>query len=166
LVLLIAAVLLVSPLTARALTPRYDVSKGVGKYLAMLVRSRLAALPIPRSANSTISICFNHLVGEGTAEDRLDVVTICIEHKCSVVIRPVQTGRSVFDSACLEGGGVECIDLGSSFGCKGGMLFDGVWVISIDPEDRIIETVATPSVPALSGICITRRIPSAPKATS
>src|ERR1700722_21029166 len=80
-------------------------------------------------------------VGEGAAEDRLDVVTIWIEHKCSVVIRPAQTGRSIFDSACLKGGGVECIDFGSSFGCKGSMLFDGVWGISIDPEDRIIEAV-------------------------
>jgi hypothetical protein len=44
---------------------------------------------------------FNHLVGEGTAEDRLDVVTIWIEHKCSVVIRPAQTGRSVFGSATV-----------------------------------------------------------------
>jgi hypothetical protein len=104
LILLIAALLLVSPLTARAMTPRYNLRKGFGRYLAMLVLSRLGALPIARSANSTISICFNHLVGEGAAEDRLDVVTIWIEHKCSVVIRPAQTGRSVFDSAWLERG--------------------------------------------------------------
>jgi hypothetical protein len=57
LILLIAALLLVSPLTAPALTPRYNVRKGSGRYLAMLVRLRLAALPISRSANSTISIC-------------------------------------------------------------------------------------------------------------
>jgi len=37
---------------------------------------------------------------------------------------------------------VESIDLSPSFGCKGGMLFDGVWMISINPEDRIIETIA------------------------
>src|ERR1700722_4868742 len=90
-------------------------------------------------------------VGEGAAEDRLDVVTIWIEHKCSVVIRPAQTGRSVFGSACLEGGGVECIDFGSSFGCKGGMLFDGVGGISIDPEDRIIEAVADAVCPRVIG---------------
>src|ERR1700722_20645745 len=90
-------------------------------------------------------------VGEGAAEDRLDVVTIWIEHKCSVVIRPAQTGRSVFDSACLEGGGVECIDFGSSFSSKGSMLFDGVWVISIDPEDRIIEAVADAVRPRVIG---------------
>ena len=79
------------------------------------------------------------VVGEGASEDRLEVGIIWTEHKCSVVIRPAQTGRSVFDSACLEGGGVECIDFCSSFGCEGCMLFDGVRVISINPEDGIIE---------------------------
>src|ERR1700730_1271929 len=58
LILSIAVLLLVSPSTARALPPRYNVRKGCGRYLAMLVLSRLAALPISRSANSTISICF------------------------------------------------------------------------------------------------------------
>jgi hypothetical protein len=122
-------------------------------------------LPSADSRTAIVTL-FNQLVGEGAAEDRLDVVTIWIEHKCSVVIRPAQTWRSVFGSACFEGGGVECIDLGSSLGRKGGMLFDGVWVISIDPEDRIIETVADAVSSRVVGICITRRIPSAPKAAS
>jgi hypothetical protein len=47
--------------------------------------------------------------------------------------------------------GVECVDLGSSFGCKGVTLFDGVWVISIDPEDGIIETVADAVSPRVIG---------------
>jgi hypothetical protein len=34
---LMAALLLVNPLTARALPPRYSVRKGFGSYLAMLV---------------------------------------------------------------------------------------------------------------------------------
>src|SRR5271166_7156464 len=76
------------------------------------------------------------------AENRLDIVTIRIEHKRGVVIRPSQPGRPAFDAACVESGGVECIDLSPTFGCKGGMLFDGVWVVSIDPEDGIVETVA------------------------
>jgi hypothetical protein len=42
----------------------------------------------------------------------------------------------------LLAGGVECIDLGSGFGRKGGVLFDGVWVESIDPEHGIVETIA------------------------
>ena len=102
-------------------------------------------------ADSRTAIAALFLVGEGAAEDRLDVVTVWIEHKCSVVIRPAQTERSVFGSACLEGGGVECIDFGSSFGCKGGMLFDGVWMISIDPEDRIIEAIADAVSPRVIG---------------
>jgi hypothetical protein len=51
-------------------------------------------------------------------------------------------GHSVFGPACLESGGVECIDHSSSFRCEGGMLFDGVWMISINPEDRMVKTVA------------------------
>jgi hypothetical protein len=107
-------------------------------------------LPSADSCTAIVAL-FNHPVGEGAAEDRLDVVTIWIDHKCSVAIRPAQTGRSVFGSAYFEGGGVECIDLGSSFGCKGGMLFDGVWVISIDPEDKMIETVADAVSPRVVG---------------
>jgi hypothetical protein len=34
-------------------------------------------------------------------EDSLDVVTVRIEHKCGVVIRPAQSGRSIFGSAGL-----------------------------------------------------------------
>src|SRR6202165_2815181 len=106
----------------------------------MRCNARVAfVLSISRTA---IEALFNHPVGDGAAADLLDVVTIWIEHKGSVIIRLAQAGCSVFGAACLEGGGVECIDLGSGFGCKGGMLPDGVWVISIDPEDRIIETVA------------------------
>src|ERR1700676_832998 len=56
-----AALLLVSPLTARALPPRYSARKGFGRYLAMLGLWRSAALPISRSANSTTSICFADL---------------------------------------------------------------------------------------------------------
>jgi hypothetical protein len=46
---------------------------------------------------------------------------------------------------------VESIDLSPSFGCKGGMLFDGVWMISINPEDRIIETIADAVSPRIIG---------------
>lgn len=37
---------------------------------------------------------------------------------------------------------MECIDLGSGFGQKGRMIFDGVWVVSIDPKNRIVDAVA------------------------
>jgi hypothetical protein len=93
-------------------------------------------------APQQIASLFDDLGREDAAEDRFDVVTIWIERKCSVVIRPTQTGRSIVGSACLEGGGVESLDLGSRFGCKGGMLLNGVWVISIYPEDRILEAIA------------------------
>jgi hypothetical protein len=56
-----AALLLVNPLTARALPPRYSVPKGFGKYLAMLVLLRSAALRISRLANSTIGMFFADL---------------------------------------------------------------------------------------------------------
>jgi hypothetical protein len=61
LISLTAALLLATPLTAQALPPRYSVRKGFGRYLAMLVLLRSAALPISRLASLTISICFADL---------------------------------------------------------------------------------------------------------
>ena len=81
------------------------------------------------------------IIASVAAEDRLDVVTIWIEHKRGVVFGPAQAGRPVFDPPSLEGGGVECIDLSPTFGGKRGMLFDRVWVVSIDPKYRIGETI-------------------------
>ena len=56
------------------------------------------------------------------AEDRLDIVTVWIEDKCGIVVPPALAGRPVVGPACPEDGGVECIDLGLAFCCKGGML--------------------------------------------
>jgi len=85
------------------------------------------------------------------SEDRLDIVAIWIEYKCGVVVRPAQAGSAVFSPAGPEGGGVECIDLRPALGCKGGMLFDGVRVVSIDPEYGVIETIADAVGPDVNG---------------
>ena len=57
-----------------------------------------------------------------TAEDRLDIVTVRIEHKRSVIIWPPQTRRAIIGSARLECGGIESIHLSPTFRRKGGML--------------------------------------------
>ena len=82
------------------------------------------------------------IFGSVAAENRLDVVTIWIEHKCGIVIRSAQAGCPFLDAAGLEGRRVECIDLSPALGCKGSILFDGVRVVPIDPKYRIGETVA------------------------
>jgi hypothetical protein len=73
---------------------------------------------------------------------RSDIIAIWIEHERGIVIRPAEARRSVVDSACAKGRCVEGIHLSPISGCKGGMLFDGVRMISVDPEDGILEPVA------------------------
>jgi hypothetical protein len=73
---------------------------------------------------------------------------------------------TIVGSAGLQGGCVEGIDFGLALGDKGCVLFDGVWMVPIDPEDRIIYTVSDCVSPVFSGNCIARRMPSAPKAAS
>src|ERR1019366_2743094 len=89
--------------------------------------------------------------GSFATEDRLDVVTIWIEHERGVIIRPSQAGRSVFGRTCLEGGRMKCVDLLPAFGREGVMLLYGVRVESIDPEDRKLETVANAVGPHVIG---------------
>ena len=61
---------------------------------------------------------------------------------------------------------MESIDFGLGLGDKGCVLFDGVWMVTINPEDWIVYTVSDRISPRILGHCITRRMPSAPKAAS
>ena len=74
-------------------------------------------------------------------EDGLDVVTIRIEHKRSIIPRPSQAGCPVIRPACLQRGSVEGIDLSSTFGREGGVLPHGVRVETINPEDGKADSV-------------------------
>ena len=69
-----------------------------------------------------------------TAEDRLDIVTVRIEHKRSVIIWPPQTRRTIIGSARLDCCSIEIIHLSPTFRRKGGMLPYAVRVESINPE--------------------------------
>lgn len=95
------------------------------------------------------------LIASITTVDGLPVVTVRIEHERGVVIRPARAGRPIVGPAGLEGDGVESIDLSPTLGCKRGMLFHGIWVVAIDPEDWIVHTVADTIATDVSGICLT-----------
>src|ERR1700757_3375201 len=75
-------------------------------------------------------------------KDRLDVVAIWIAYKCGIVIGLALTRRSVVSSACFDGCCVKCVDVSPTSGHKGGMLFDRVRRVSIDPVHRIFEAIA------------------------
>src|ERR1700733_11757125 len=70
------------------------------------------------------------------------LLPVRIEHKCGVVVWTTRSGCPIVGPAGLKGGGMECIDLSPTLGCKRGMLVDRMRVVAIDPEDWIIETVA------------------------
>jgi len=53
-----------------------------------------------------------------------------------------KSGWTVVGPACLKGSRVESIDLGAAFGGEGRMLFHAVGVKAVNPENRVIDTVA------------------------
>ena len=74
-------------------------------------------------------------------EDRLDVVTIRIEHKRSIILRPSQARGPIIRPTPIESGSVEGIDLSSTFRRKGGVLSHGVRMETINPEDGKADSV-------------------------
>ena len=81
--------------------------------------------------------------------DRLDVIAVGIENKCSIVVRRVAaSSKSRLAIICpsrLEGCRMKAIDLRSASGTKSGVLPDTMRVENIDPEHRIVHAVCDPS---------------------
>jgi hypothetical protein len=82
------------------------------------------------------------------AANRLYVVTIRIEYECRVVAWWITFGGvakprcPIVYPARLQGGRVESIDLGAALGCERRMLLHAVWVKAVDPENRVIDSIA------------------------
>jgi hypothetical protein len=90
-----------------------------------------------------------------TTEDRLHVVTVRIKHEGGVVDRRrlilARARCTVIGSTSLQGGSVESIDFGLALGNKGCVLFDGVWMVTINPEDWVLYTVSDRVSPRILG---------------
>src|SRR5918998_1873747 len=88
-------------------------------------------------------------------EDRLYVVAVRIQHEGCVIpgrVAPLAQARcSVVGAPRPQGGGVEGLDLGPALGCEGDMLTDRMRVEAIDPEDRVIHSVADSVSPFILG---------------
>jgi hypothetical protein len=82
------------------------------------------------------------------AENRLYVVAVRIEHEGGVVARRIAFGsiakprRAVIGPACLHSSRMEGIDLGAVPGREGRMLLHAMWVKTVNPENRVIDTIA------------------------
>ena len=82
------------------------------------------------------------------AEDRLHIVAVQIEHEGGIVARRVtyggvaKPGPPVVDPARLDGGRVEGVNLGAVPGREGRMLLHSMWVKAVNPENRVIDTIA------------------------
>src|SRR5450432_1757057 len=97
-------------------------------------------------------------MGSAAAEDRLYVVAVRIEHESSVVARRVtfggvaKPGRAVIGPAGLQRVGVEGVDLSAVTGREGRMLLHAMGVKAINPEDRVIDTIADAIGPVLGNL--------------
>ena len=67
---------------------------------------------------------------------------------------------------CLHGGRMEGVDFGAALGRECHMLLRAVRVKAVNPENKEIHTIADAIGPVVSGSCMTRRRPSAPRAAS
>ena len=104
-------------------------------------------------AHSVLERCGGH-VGENAVDRRS--IFILARARCTAV-GPTR----------LQGGRVESIDFGLALGDEGCVLFDGVWMVTINPEDRIVYTASDRVSPRILGqLHRARRMPSAPKAVS
>jgi hypothetical protein len=75
-------------------------------------------------------------------EDGFHVVSIGVENESRVIPIEARARRSIVSSTGVEGSHIKRFDLGFARGGKGGVLFDGMRMKAIDPEHRVVDTVA------------------------
>jgi hypothetical protein len=93
----------------------------------------------------------------GAAEDRLYVIAVRIEHEGGIVARRITFGGvakprwAIIGPVRLQGGRVKGVDLATVPGHEGCMLLHAMWVEAVDPEDRVIDTLADAIGPIVRG---------------
>jgi hypothetical protein len=86
-------------------------------------------------------------------KNRFHVVAVRIEHEGGVIPRRVTEGRvtkswrAVISSACPQSRRIKRVDFGAAFGGEGSMLLHAMGVKAVNPENRVIETIADATGP-------------------
>src|SRR5215210_5701851 len=119
-------------------------------------RSRRGLLrsPHPRSCIAPV-LCVEVNEPSSFTEDRFYVVAVRIQHEGCVIpgrVAPLaQARRPVVGAPRPQGGGVKRLDLRPALGREGDMLTDRRRVEAIDPEDRVICSIADSVSPFVFG---------------
>src|SRR5882724_2748402 len=88
--------------------------------------------------------------GRAAPEDRLDIVAIRVEHERGVVARRItprgvaKPWGTVIGTTRFQCGLVEGVHRGAALRDERGVLLDAVRVKAVDPEHRVVHTVAHP----------------------